>query len=261
MKSQRAPSQTRGREAIESMTRPVQQVGPRGLVLKALLDLQRLGDLSSSRLVSRVTDHDHIVALIRELMDSTKHELLNMLAGGPHPPELFDPAKAFDIRTMSRVSMRMLYTPNTAVDPHNGSTLRDYAAAGGHVGVVMHVPYRVTVSDRACAVIPIDPRGSGAGALVVREPTIVASLVELFRSTERRSIPLSKFALAPPRSCDAVDREVLQALTNGMRDEAAATQLSVSLRTYRRHVAQLLRRLGADTRFQAAVLAVEHGWI
>ena len=180
MKSQRAPSQTRGREAIESMTRPVQQVGPRGLVLKALLDLQRLGDLSSSRLVSRVTDHDHIVALIRELMDSTKHELLNMLAGGPHPPELFDPAKAFDIRTMSRVSMRMLYTPNTAVDPHNGSTLRDYAAAGGHVGVVMHVPYRVTVSDRACAVIPIDPRGSGAGALVVREPTIVASLVELF---------------------------------------------------------------------------------
>lgn len=246
---------------MPSMTRPNPHVLHRGLVLRSLLDLQRSGALSSSRKVSRMTDRVEIVALIRGLMDVTQNELLHMLPGGPHPPAMFDPAKTFDIRTMSRVNMRMLYTGRTAADSHNGNTLRDYAAAGGHVRVAAVVPFRVTVSDRACAVIPIDPRSSEAGALVVREPTIVASLVELFRTTERRSIPLQRFEAGSAIDCDLGDRKVLVALAKGLRDEAAAEQLSISLRTYRRHVAQLMARLGATTRFQAALSAVERGWI
>lgn len=232
-----------------------------GLVLKSLLDLYRSGSVASSELVSKVTRGDQIVALLHELMDAASREVLNMLPGGPYPSELFDPARATDMRTMSRVNMRMLYTPSTANDQHNGKTLRDYAAAGADVRVVTDVPCRLFISDRGCAVIPINPQHLEVGALVVREPTIVASLVELFRTTERRSIPLQRFEASSAMDCDLGDRKVLVALAKGLRDEAAAEQLSVSLRTYRRHVAQLMARLGATTRFQAALRAVDRGWI
>jgi DNA-binding NarL/FixJ family response regulator len=39
----------------------------------------------------------------------------------------------------------------------------------------------------------------------------------------------------------------------------AARELNVSLRTYRRHVAEILRELGASSRFQAGARAVELG--
>lgn len=250
-----------GDMSTKSTVLPDRGVRRSGLVLRSLIDLYRSGSVASSELVSRVTNPEQIVALLHDLMDASSREVLNMLPGGPYPSEVFDPARATDMRTMSRVTMRMLYTPSTANDSHNGRTLRDYAAAGADVRVVADVPYRLFISDRGCAVIPINPRHLQVGALVVREPTIVASLVELFRTTERRSVPLRRFEAIPIVGCDGVDRKVLMALANGLRDEAAAAEMSVSLRTYRRHVAQLVVRLGASTRFQAAVRAVERGRI
>ena len=54
-------------------------------------------------------------------------------------------------------------------------------------------------------------------------------------------------------------REILRALGAGLTDEAAARRLGVSLRTYRRRVAELMATLDADSRFQAGVRAGELG--
>jgi DNA-binding NarL/FixJ family response regulator len=54
---------------------------------------------------------------------------------------------------------------------------------------------------------------------------------------------------------------VLMLMSSGVKDEAAARQLNVSDRTYRRHVADILSRLGASSRFQAGVEAVRRGWL
>ncbi|MEV6521549.1 hypothetical protein AB0M43_06415 [Longispora sp. NPDC051575] len=48
-------------------------------------------------------------------------------------------------------------------------------------------------------------------------------------------------------------------LNAGYKDDAAARQLGMSVRTYRRHVAEILRRLGAGSRFQAGARAVQLG--
>ncbi len=50
-------------------------------------------------------------------------------------------------------------------------------------------------------------------------------------------------------------RAVLQPLSAGLADDAAARALNLSVRTYRRCVADIMRRLGATTRFQAGVRA------
>jgi DNA-binding NarL/FixJ family response regulator len=50
-------------------------------------------------------------------------------------------------------------------------------------------------------------------------------------------------------------------LTMGLTDEVLAARLGVSLRTCRRHVANVFELLGAESRFQAGVLATARGWV
>ena len=47
------------------------------------------------------------------------------------------------------------------------------------------------------------------------------------------------------------------ALASGSKDEAAARALGMSLRTYRRRVAELMTAVGATSRFQAGLRARE----
>ncbi|MFI6494765.1 hypothetical protein [Streptomyces sp. NPDC050564] len=49
-------------------------------------------------------------------------------------------------------------------------------------------------------------------------------------------------------------RQLLHLLTSGLKDEAAARHLGLSLRTVRRRIAALMDRTGANTRFQAGYL-------
>jgi DNA-binding NarL/FixJ family response regulator len=44
---------------------------------------------------------------------------------------------------------------------------------------------------------------------------------------------------------------ILRLLSAGQKDEAAARSMGVSVRTYRRRVAELMALLGAESRFQA----------
>ncbi len=48
-------------------------------------------------------------------------------------------------------------------------------------------------------------------------------------------------------------------LAEGAKDEVIARRLGVSLRTCRRHIAEILETLQADSRFQAGVLAERAG--
>ena len=54
---------------------------------------------------------------------------------------------------------------------------------------------------------------------------------------------------------------MLRAMCSGGKDEAGARDLGVSVRTYRRYIADLMQLLGAGNRPQAALLARERGWI
>ena len=47
----------------------------------------------------------------------------------------------------------------------------------------------------------------------------------------------------------------------GLKDEAAARQLGVSLRTVHRRTSVLMAELDARTRFQAGLLAARRGWL
>jgi DNA-binding NarL/FixJ family response regulator len=63
----------------------------------------------------------------------------------------------------------------------------------------------------------------------------------------------------PPPS--AAELLLLELLADGLKDEAVARALGVSVRTVRRMVAELMNRLDARSRFQAAILAKQRGWL
>lgn len=60
---------------------------------------------------------------------------------------------------------------------------------------------------------------------------------------------------------DTQTRKILNLLARGYKDDVAARQLGVSVRTYRRYVADLLRELDAESRFQGGVRAAQLGFM
>jgi DNA-binding NarL/FixJ family response regulator len=54
---------------------------------------------------------------------------------------------------------------------------------------------------------------------------------------------------------------VLRLMSAGLKDEAIARALNLSRRTVQKHVTDIMTALGARTRFQAALLASERGWV
>ncbi|MGH3118350.1 MAG: response regulator transcription factor [Gaiellales bacterium] len=57
------------------------------------------------------------------------------------------------------------------------------------------------------------------------------------------------------------EQKLLMLLTVGLKDQVIARQLGIAGRTVERHVAKLMRRLNAKSRFQAGVEAARSGWI
>jgi PAS domain S-box-containing protein len=60
-------------------------------------------------------------------------------------------------------------------------------------------------------------------------------------------------------SLTAREREVLQALADGLDSQAAADRLHITLRTERNHVANILAKLRVHSRLQALVLCLRYG--
>lgn len=100
-----------------------------------------------------------------------------------------------------------------------------------------------------------------SGLSVVREPVVVKALETALGNvwdgatawSLLREIDLA--ALEYPEDGDGIIPRVLSMLCAGHTDAVAARELGCSIRTYRRHVADLMGRLNARSRFQAGARA------
>jgi sugar-specific transcriptional regulator TrmB len=236
-------------------------------LLEARAELSRLvrnrdDELTPVREVRRIDDIDRVLEVLRELFARCYQEALNVLPGDSPPRESLDKAAAYDLAVLQRgVQFRNLYTRRQL----NDDAMRDYMHMmrdhGAEIRIADTLPHRLVIFDRTVSFLPIDPRRPRAGALVVREPAITANLVMLFESLWARAQTMEEALAAAAPAASELDRSVLMLMSSGVKDEAAARQLGISDRTYRRHVADILVRLGASSRFQAGVEAVRRGWL
>ncbi|PPK66530.1 response regulator transcription factor [Actinokineospora auranticolor] len=140
-----------------------------------------------------------------------------------------------------------------APDQH---TLAGLVAAGAEVRVLARtLPRAVLVGDDV-ALLPAD---TGGGTLV-RTPEVVRALRQTHATLRDLAVDFTELtgaviALVGPSSL----ADVLGRLCAGMKDESAARQMRVSVRTYRRYVASILKSLNVTSRFEAGMRLSEIG--
>jgi hypothetical protein len=99
----------------------------------------------------------------------------------------------------------------------------------------------------------------GRRASLIRAADVLHTLYTLFESVWSNAVPAGERIVFGDRDRAALARQILGALRAGVTDEVAARELTVSVRTYRRYVAEIMTLLGANSRFQAGVRAAELG--
>jgi sugar-specific transcriptional regulator TrmB len=236
-------------------------------LLEARAELSRLVRHSQDgagppREVHRIQGRERVGEVLHELLSRCYQEALNVLPGPPVSAESLSDAAPGDLALLERgVNHRTLYTREQLGDEPMLNYMRMLRRHGSAVRIADRLPHRLVILDRTISFLPVDPRRPSAGALVVREPAITANLVVLFESLWSGAQELEEALDSVSPSASELDRSVLMLMSSGVKDEAASRQLGISDRTYRRHVADILIRLGASSRFQAGVEAVRRGWL
>ncbi|MGP4111783.1 LuxR C-terminal-related transcriptional regulator [Streptomyces sp. 4N509B] len=175
-------------------------------------------------------------------------------------------ARALEWRALRRgVRRRLVVPPEALRHAPVAGYLRELLARGGQVRVAAQMSDQVAVYDRRVALMPQDPKNIEHGALLVRGRALVSTLLGLFEKVwdqaEDVAVELREPGGERGPELSEPELRVLRMMCEVSKDETGARDLGVSVRTYRRHIADVMRRLGASTRAQAALLARERGWL
>lgn len=161
-----------------------------------------------------------------------------------------------------KVSLRCIFADRVTPDQSGVAYITEIANAGARVVLHRSPRVRVLVFDRKAALVATGTESTERfdSALLVRDPELLSSLIVMFELTwdsAKAFKPGATSALEPSQR----ETDVLREMCRAAKDEVAAANLCVSTRTYRRHVAELVHRLGAKTRTEAALIARDRGWI
>ncbi|MDX3574895.1 DNA-binding response regulator [Streptomyces sp. ID05-47C] len=156
--------------------------------------------------------------------------------------------------------VRKLLSPAALADEHSRAHLRELVDQGALVRIASAaLPHETIVIDRRLAILAGLNGPGGREYTLTTAPTLVGGVYALFDAAWETATDLKAFLRGEQPRLDTASRTVLRLLGSGATDEKAARELGMSLRTYRRRVAELLTTLEADSRFQAGIRAGELG--
>lgn len=140
---------------------------------------------------------------------------------------------------------------------------------GAQVRVAKRLPMKLILADADVGLVPLAAAADGEpGAVLLHRSGLLAALDALFETVWRRAYPLELSTVGDepgvkelgPDGLTALDRKVLALLLSGLSDQAAATQLNLSLRTLQRRLRHLMDLAGVDNRMQLGWHAARHDW-
>jgi hypothetical protein len=163
---------------------------------------------------------------------------------------------AFDEETMraneSRIRrgdpQRSVYPASALTSPHGRRWMASWAEAGEDQRILPATETEFAVFGEAAVVALARWDDLEGGYVVFRDPLVIRLYSAYFDLAWKHAapVPTGRDGTAEPR--------LVELLELGMKDEAIARYLGVSLRTVRRRVARLMAVNGVDTRFQL-------GWV
>lgn len=158
-----------------------------------------------------------------------------------------------------RGRVQVLLTQRAIEDGAHTPEIDEFLNQGADVRVLAGTAPTQSILDGVVALIADCRYDGGARLSVVREHYLVSTIDRLYTAAWHESVDLALLRrLDSDWQLDGTSCRVVELLSEGYTDEVAARKLGLSVRTYRRHVADLMQLLGARSRFQAGVLASRH---
>ena len=212
-----------------------------------------------SRLVEVASGEGAIAARLEEMYARAEHEVCLF----DTPPYLAPPAPQVDLQAdlLSRgIVSRGIYAATGLEDPKVLSRALSMVELGEQARVLPTVPLKLLVVDGCRALLPLTASAAGGYcAVVVWHSAVTEALQKLFELAWQQATPLGQPVCDGELTED--ERTLTRLLAAGMKDEAVARHLGVSLRTLRRRVSDLQERLGTASRFQLGMRAAQRGWV
>lgn len=225
------------------------------------VDFNRLRDrflrprYREKRYATVVPHLDEVRAALTRAAAECREEMLSIQPGGHRAPEALQEARQRDHALLSRgVSMRTIYHHTARFNGPSLAYISDAVALGAEYRTAHELAGRLIIFDR-CKLAFIPMRDNEEGAVIIHEPSIVAFLRDGFETLWTRATPCGPTSNDLEQVAKELDRTIIQLLGEGLKDETIARRLGMSLRTTRRHIADIMKQLGAESRFQAGVLA------
>ncbi|MFC9975286.1 LuxR C-terminal-related transcriptional regulator [Spirillospora sp. NPDC127200] len=214
----------------------------------------------SFEVMERLPGPDAVQRRYETMMRRAQREYVGIVSGAQARTLVAD--RPLVRQTLERgVSLRVIYQDSV----RNHAPMLRYVewlvGEGALVRMFPTVPAPMAVFDQETALVPLKAADGPAEALEVQTPAIATALAVLFEQYWDMATP---FGTAPPldeNGLSSLERALLCLWSHGMTDQASARELGVSLRTVRRMASDLMKRLGARSRFEAGVRVVERGWM
>jgi DNA-binding CsgD family transcriptional regulator len=216
-----------------------------------------------AELIEVLRGEPEIAAGIERLVRSARTEVCFSDA----PPFMADPSQVHQNELehlREGIGFRILYDRKGSVERPGRLASRLSGVNDGERARVGDVPLKLILTDGPMAFVPIDIGASQySAALLIHDPTLVATLQALFELLWSRAVPLATYAGQSGGTDRPTEqeRELLALLMSGLTDSETAVQLGWTERNVRSRIERMRQRLGADTRFQAGHQAVLRGWL
>ncbi|MGP3970731.1 LuxR C-terminal-related transcriptional regulator [Streptomyces sp. 6N223] len=217
---------------------------------------------SAKSSIEIVEGMDNTRAVIDDLARTCSESMDALVPGSGLSEAAVEAATPLDMEILERgVKMRSLLQHSARKNRAQVRHVSIITAAGAQVRSTSVLPSRLQIYDHSCAVLPLDPDRAAAGAALIRDPTVLSFLQQLFEHYWDRALEFTAEEQRDGPEPTEVEQDVLMLMAAGKKDEAIAHQLGMSPRSVSRIVARLMERLNAESRFQAGARAALNGWL
>ncbi|MER5780342.1 LuxR C-terminal-related transcriptional regulator [Streptomyces mobaraensis] len=215
-----------------------------------------------------VHGQEQITKVLQDAAYRAREEIVSLHPGAPLPADVLEDSRLRNQRVLDRgVRMRSVYLKSMVRVPHGQAHVRAMQKAGAEVRLAVVLPFRLIVVDRSLAFTSLRDREGEAVALRLRGPELGDLLHQIFEFCWLSAEPVGRAGSGLPSRAEGPpgmsERElaIVRMLFEGRKDESIARALGVSVRTLRRLMTDVMRKLGAETRFQAGAQAVRLGLV
>ncbi|MGW2640789.1 LuxR C-terminal-related transcriptional regulator [Streptomyces sp. NPDC001348] len=203
-----------------------------------------------------ITDPTTVQSMLDHLSAHCRHEMASVAPGGARPGEVLQAARKSALGMRERgIALRTIYQHTARGDLATRAYVRDVTAVGAEFRTADQLIDRILIYDQETVFLPKreegGPAGAINGAIVVREPTLVAFVCSVFEHLWDGATPFVPDTSRAPSVADDLKQSILRLMAKGYKDEMVARRLGMSVRTCRRHISEITEELEATSRFQA----------